>query len=199
MTVRYVRARREFCPLLEDYEGSDDFDPRFSHDMIGYNFKLMEFQAALGLVQLGKADWILKKRQSHVKYLNDHLDSYSDLLQLPLFDDRVSYLAYPIVIKRPDVISRRELRKKLEDSGVETRPLFGSIPTQQAAYGHLKAQYEGRLPNADYLGLQGFYVGCHQYLTQEDLEHMVHVFEESSRGLGLGDERDRSSCGSSDI
>ncbi len=171
-----------YCPQLVDYQGQEDFDPRFAHDLIGYNFKLMEFQAALGLVQLEKADWIIKKRQSNVKYLNEHLAVYEDVLQLPLYSEDVSYLAYPIVIRKPDLVSRKELRKTLEANGVETRPLFGCIPTQQPAYGPLKGQYEGKLPNADYLGLNAFYVGSHQYLTEDDLAYMVEAFHKSLGG-----------------
>jgi dTDP-4-amino-4,6-dideoxygalactose transaminase len=171
-----------YCPQLEDDEGEEDSDPRFSHDMIGYNFKLMEFQAALALVQLRKAAAIISQRQSNVRYLNEHLAEYTDVLQLPPYSDDVSYLAYPIVIRKPGVISRKRLRKTLEANGVETRPLFGSIPTQQRAYAHLKAQYEGRLPHADYLGRNAFYVGCHQYLTPEDLVSMVEAFRISVGG-----------------
>ena len=170
------------CPQLADYDGQEDFDPRFSHDMIGYNFKLMEFQAALGLVQLKKADWIIQRRQDNVKYLNEHLAVHEDVLQLPPTSEDVSYLAYPVVIKRPDLISRKALRTALEALGVETRPLFGSIPTQQRAYAHLKAEYAGKLPHAEYLGLHAFYVGCHQYLSQEDLERMVEAFHRSLAG-----------------
>ena len=165
-----------YCPQLAGYEGTEDYDPRFAHDLIGYNFKLMEFQAALGLVQLKKADWIIQRRQENVKVLNEHLAVHEDVLQLPPYSEEVSYLAYPIVIKRPDLVSRRYLRGALEALGVETRPLFGSIPTQQRAYAHLKSQYEGKLPHADYLGLHAFYVGCHQYLSQEDLERVVEAF-----------------------
>jgi len=174
------------CPQLdgegEDEESECDYDPRFSHDLIGYNFKLMEFQAALGLVQLHKAADIISRRQANVRFLNEHLAEYDDVLQLPRYSDDVSYLAYPVVIKRPDIIARKQLRKSLETKGVETRPLFGSIPTQQRAYAHLKEQYAGRLPQADYLGRHAFYVGCHQYLTRDDLEAMVQAFRQSLGG-----------------
>jgi len=170
------------CPQLVDSGQDEDFDPRFSHDMIGYNFKLMEFQAALGLVQLQNADEIMRSRQSNVRYLNEHLAEYQDLLQLPLYSDDVSYLAYPIVIKRPDVISRKELRRTLEANGVETRPLFGSIPTQQPAYAHLRDEYAGKIPVTESLGQHAFYVGCHQYLTPDNLEYMVGVFHQILRG-----------------
>ncbi len=172
-----------WCPLLSTYKGNDDFDPRFSHDLIGYNFKAMEFQAALAITQLKKADWITERRRKNVKYLNEHLRPYEHILQLPNYSEDVSYLAYPLVIKRPDLISRRELRRRLEEKGVETRPLFGCIPTQQPAYSHLRARYEGRLPNAEYLGKNAFYVGCHQYLEQEDLDYTVKTFGRILQGL----------------
>ncbi len=171
-----VRAEGR-CPRLNSYQGDDDYDPRFTHELIGYNFKTMEFQAALGLTQLERADWIVAQRQRNVRYLNERLAAYADILQLPPYSDAVSYLAYPLVIKRPDLVSRKQLRQELERLGIETRPLFGCIPTQQPAYGYLKAQYEGRLPNADYLGRQAFYVGCHQYLQEDDLAYMVEGFD----------------------
>lgn len=161
------------CPRLLSYKDEDDFDPRFTHDLIGYNFKTMEFQAALALTQLKRVDWITKTRNENVKYLNKGLKEFSDVLQLPKYSKDVSYLAYPLVIRNPEIISRRKLRYELEKKGVETRPLFGCIPTQQPAYSYLKKQYEGKLPNAEYIGRNAFYIGCHQYLDREDLDFEV--------------------------
>ena len=172
------------CPRLNSYKGKEDFDPRFYHDIFGFNFKVMEFQAALGLVQLAKVDDILQKRKFNVRYLNKGLEPLRDLLQLPRYAEEISYLAYPLVIKRPDIISRKTLRHKLEEAGVETRPLFGCIPTQQPAYGYLKARYKGKLPSAEYIGLNGFYIGCHQYLKKNDLDFVISVFNRIFNGVG---------------
>lgn len=169
------------CPRLG--KGEDDLDPRFTHDMIGYNFKTMEFQAALGALQLKKVEWIIRKRQENVRYLNERMEKFSDVLQLPVFSESVSYLAYPIVIKKPERISRKKLRYELEKLGVENRPLFGCIPTQQPAFRHLKERYEGKLPNAEYLGANGFYVGVHQYLTREDLDYIASMFEKIMKAV----------------
>ena len=166
------------CPKLAAYKGEDDFDPRFTHEFVGYNFKTMEFQAALAITQVKKADWITEQRRENVKYLNKGLEDFSDLLKLPKFDKNISYLAYPMVIKDSNKLLRRKLRKELEEKGIETRPLFGCIPTQQPAFKYLRKDYEGKLPNAEYLGKNAFYVGCHQYLEQEDLDYMVNVFKE---------------------
>ncbi|GAH66366.1 unnamed protein product, partial [marine sediment metagenome] len=65
----------------------------------------------------------------------------------------------------------------LESKGIETRPLFGSIPSQPA-YKFLRNKYKGKLPNAEHVGTNGFYIGCHQYLTQDDLEYIIKTFRE---------------------
>lgn len=166
-----------FCPKIEANKNVD-FDPRFTHDIIGYNFKTMEFQAAIGLTQLKRIDWIIKKRRENVKYLNERLEKFSDILQLPKFSKNVSYLAYPLIIKKPMKINRKKVHYLLEKSGIEARYLFGCIPTQQPAYKFLKKKYEGKLPAAENIGRNGLYVGCHQYLTQENLDYMVSVFED---------------------
>lgn len=167
---------RGICPPLDNYKGEEDFDPRFYHDLIGFNFKVMEFQAALGLTQLKKADEIFKQRNFNVKYLNEGLRDLGDLLELPYYSKDVSYLAYPLVIKDNRTISRFRLRRELEKAGIETRPLFGCIPTQQPAYSFLKEEYQDRLPNAEYIGANGFYIGCHQYLKKKDLDFVISVF-----------------------
>jgi len=164
-----------YCPYFSQ---DDDYDPRFVHDVIGYNFKVMEFEAALGVSQLKKADFIFEKRQENVHSLNEHLDKYSDDLQLPAFSKDVSYLAYPIVIKEHSKFTRKYLREELEKNGIESRPLFGCVPTHQPAYKYLQAEYEGKLPNAEFLGKNAFYIGCHQYLEREDLDYVVKVFDQ---------------------
>ena len=155
-----------------------DHHPRYYHDIFGYNFKTTEIQAALAVEQIKKADWIIQRRLENVKYLNAKMEKFSDILQLPRYDENVSFLGYPLIIKNPNIISRRKMREKLEERGIETRPLFGAIPLHQPVYMHLKGDYVGKLPNAEYLGQHAFYIGCHQYLKQDDLDYVVNVFSE---------------------
>jgi dTDP-4-amino-4,6-dideoxygalactose transaminase len=163
------------CPQLPRSDGPD---PRFTHDVIGFNFKTTEFSAALALDQLSHIGGIIQKRQLNVKFLNSALAQYRDRLQLPPPSGwSLSPLAYPLVIREGSGLSRNELCRALEGHGIETRPLFGCIPTQQPAFGFLRNEYAGKLPNAEYLGANGFYIGCHQYLTQADLEHVVTTFQ----------------------
>ncbi|MBU1158539.1 MAG: DegT/DnrJ/EryC1/StrS family aminotransferase [Candidatus Thermoplasmatota archaeon] len=171
------------CPHLGLADEGEDLDPRFTHEYISYNFKTMEFQAALGVCQMKKADWIFQRRLDNVKYLNDKLKKFSHVLDLPLFSEDVGYLAYPLVLKEGCGISRLNAREGLRQKGVENRPLYGCIPTQQPAYAAFKERYEGRLPNAERVGRDGFYIGCHQYLERDDLDHVVEAFEEVFGGL----------------
>jgi dTDP-4-amino-4,6-dideoxygalactose transaminase len=167
---RVCTRSKGVCPKKDN-----EFDPRFSHEFIGYNFKTMEFQAGLGMVQLEQFDEIIKKRQSNVKYLNDKLAKYSEFFILPKYSEDYSYLAFPLII-RDEKIHTNAFREYLANNGIESRPMFGSIPTMQPSYKDYAKQYQYKLPNAEYLSNNSFYIACHQYLSQEDLDKIVEVF-----------------------
>ena len=189
--VRKIKANGRMCDCLictrpqgkcpKFRKGKDDWDPRFIHDMIGYNFKTMEFPTAIAAAQIAKADEIAKKRRKNVKMLNDLLSVHADILRLPVYSNNVSYLGHPLVIRDPKKLHREKLQLSLESNGVETRPLFGCIPIHQPAFAHLREQYKGKLPNAEYLGANGFYIGCHQYLNEDDLHFVKEAFDKSLR------------------
>ncbi len=192
--IKKIKANGRLCDCVEclrhkglcKYLKNDiifETDPRFHHDFIGYNFKTTEFQTSLALSQVARADEIFNKRSQNVKYLNGKLSRFSGILGLPPYSKDVSYLAYPIVIKDAKKITRKDLRKHLEINGIETRSFFGCIPNQQPAYKEYHKIYKNKLPNADYVGRQGFYVGCHQYLTKKDLDYMVNCFKEILNGI----------------
>jgi CDP-6-deoxy-D-xylo-4-hexulose-3-dehydrase len=180
--VRCTRSEGK-CPKFNMKKGS--LDPRFLHDEIGFNFKTMEFPAAIARAQIEIADQIAEKRRRNVRMLNDLLEKHSDVLRLPAYSNDVSYLGYPLVIKDGRRINRERLQVQLEANGVETRPLFGCIPIHQPAYAHLKKQYRGKLKNAEFLGRNGMYIGCHQYLTEEDLRFVADAFDKSMHELGV--------------
>ena len=118
--------------------------------------------------------WYVEEKADFDKYLNEQLEGIEHL-QLPKYSKDISYFAYPLICKD---INRKKIRTKLESKGIESRPLFGCLPTQQPAFGFLKNIYKGRLPNAEYVGSNGFYIGCHQYLSQDDLDYIVKTLKE---------------------
>ena len=156
------------CPYIE----SVSLDPRFLALTPGYNFKASEFQAAIARVQLRKIEENIERRQYNRAVLNDLLSDV-DELQLPPSSDSTVPMAYPLVLL--DGHSRNAVLKNLTRRGVECRPLFGCIPTHQPAYA--KYANSGKWPNSDWLGAKGFYVGCHQYLTNGDLDLMAQEIQ----------------------
>jgi dTDP-4-amino-4,6-dideoxygalactose transaminase len=155
------------CPNMRDH------DPRFCHVIYGYNFKPMEFSAALARVQLAKAEQNIERRFRNVMRLNRGLKQLEDILMLPHLDKDVSYMMYPIILRQPGL--RHKLLLALEKKNVECRPLFGCIPLQQPAYTYLLSQYRRKLPVSEYYGANGFFVGCHQYLTNGDIDYMIQA------------------------
>jgi dTDP-4-amino-4,6-dideoxygalactose transaminase len=166
------------CPELLKYKGEEDFDPRFTFDTFGFNFKTTDIFAALAESRVGQLEEIKQKRLANISFLNEALSKHSDVLQLPEYSSDVSYLAYPLIAKEG---KRKGIREGLERKGIETRPIFQCIPTQQPVYSYLKEEYQGKLPNAEYIGKNGFYIGCHQYLSKEDLEYITKSFDEVLR------------------
>ena len=83
-------------------------------------------------------------------------------------------MMFPIVLKRDSGISYREIIEYLEKSNVETRPMLPLLnqPIYREIFGDIEKDY----PVAEYLDHNGFYVGCHHGMTQEDLDNLVDVF-----------------------
>lgn len=153
------------CPLL-----TDDHDPRYHHVMPGYNFKAMEFQAALARLQLSRIDENIECRRENVYELNRLLRDCGEL-KLPPETSGVAHMMYPLVLP----FKSGRMVRYLERRGVEARPMFGCIPTQQPAYAYLKKQYEGKLPVAELYGSNGILVGCHQYLDKSDMKVIANT------------------------
>ncbi|HPR42076.1 MAG TPA: DegT/DnrJ/EryC1/StrS family aminotransferase [Candidatus Methanofastidiosa archaeon] len=179
--VRKVKSNgriRNYSPCM--YPGSsgtsDDYfryDLSFEHDVVGYNFKCSEIHSALALMQLGRAEDIRRMRLENFKYLLDGLSGLDGVFELPPYDGDVSYFAFPLVLREGVGLDRENIRFKLYEDGIETRPMFGCIPTYHRAYSHLKRDYDGLLPNAERVGSRGFYLGCHQYLSTDDLDYVI--------------------------
>jgi CDP-6-deoxy-D-xylo-4-hexulose-3-dehydrase len=163
--------------FLED-ESDAVYDGRFRFERIGYSAKMNDLEAALGIDQVARLDQIIAKRRYNMKEFTKGLKQFAE--QLLLFDDRnenelISPLVYPIVIRKGSTFTRKQLTRFLEDRGIETRPMFGSIPTQQPAYRHLGFK-SGAFPNSEYIGANGFYIGVHQNLEQSDIDMVLNSF-----------------------
>ena len=173
-TCKRCVRREGKCPHLE--KG----DPRFTFQYVGYNFKPMEFQAALARVQVRNAEGNFARRRANFARLKELLVPLEGHIN-PMYEQQgMVPMVFPIVLQREGI--RDQVIAELEQRGVEARPLFGCIPTQQPAYEEYKGLYEGKLPVAEYVGANGFYVGCHQYLGKDDVQRLGETIVEVVKG-----------------
>ncbi len=178
--VCVLNVDSSYCPLR--YKYGEDTDIRFHFERIGFSSKMNELEAALGVEQVERMDDIVRARRERLDYFNHHLARYEEFLKLfrPGPGEEISPLCYPLVVKREAPFKRFEFTKYLEQRGVETRPAFGCIPTQQPAYKWM-GHRQGEFPAAEYVGARGFYIGCHQNITDEDAAYVVAAFDEFMR------------------
>src|SRR3990167_2121149 len=109
-----------------------DYNPRFIYDKIGYNFQILELQAAMGRVQLRKAKEIKRLRKKNFDYLYEHLMGVGDLIMPDWNKDAdVCWFAFPLSV---GFDHRGKLVAHLEKSGIETRSMFSGNITKHPAY-----------------------------------------------------------------
>lgn len=150
-----------------------DYNPRFIYDKIGYNFQILELQAAMGRVQLTKSDAIKKHRQKNVEYLTEHLKKLPLFMPVTVKGADVCWFALPLTCALND---RAELIPYLEAHGIETRSMFAGDITKHPAYKDSKYRIGTPLKDAQIILKQSFWITCHPRLTLNDLEYIVDVF-----------------------
>lgn len=153
-----------------------DYNPRFIYEKIGYNFQILELQAAMGRVQLRQVEKIKRLRKKNFNYL------YKKLYELPLImpyenaDADVCWFAFPLSVINDK--TRPKLLQYLEKHGIETRPMFAGNILKHPAYRDLKIHYAGTLKDANKITKRSFWISCHPSLTKKQLDHIVKTFHD---------------------
>lgn len=143
----------------------------FSFDRVGVNAKMTDLAAAIGLEGLANFDAAFAIRRRHQARLIAALSPLADRLILPAEapGEVIAPHAFPLVLRHAhDDIA--PLFAHLEDAGIECKTLFGSLPTQHAAFAFLGHQL-GDFPQAERLHHAGLHFGLHQYLTDADIDY----------------------------
>lgn len=150
-----------------------DYNPRFIYEKIGYNFQILELQAAMGRVQLHKATDIKRKRKANFDYLYQKLDKYPNLV-LPMWNVKadVCWFSFPLSV----LGNRGRLLSHLEKRGIETRPLFAGNILRHPAYSNLKVK--SFVAQADWILKHSFWISVHPRLTKKDLDYIVKTFDD---------------------
>lgn len=163
----------------EGEELKEIIDARFRFVSVGHSFRVTEMEGALGVAQLEILPDIIQKRRKNGAYLLEHLKQFDAHIQLHKIRPYAehSFMMFPIVMKQE---SKHAFVEFLEQHSIETREMLPLI--NQPIYQELFNIREEDYPVAQWINNSGFYIGCHQELTQEDLEYIVEIFAKYFKG-----------------
>jgi CDP-6-deoxy-D-xylo-4-hexulose-3-dehydrase len=160
------------------------YDHKYVYSHIGYNLKLTDMQAAVGIEQLKKLPGFIAKRKENFKILRLGLERYKKELILPLWHKEAdpSWFCFPITVKKDAGFSRGELISFLEKSRIQTRLIFAGNVLRQPAFCGIKCRVAGSLKNTDTVMNDSFFIGVYPGLGPEDMEYILKRFRVFFKG-----------------
>ncbi|MBI3669424.1 MAG: lipopolysaccharide biosynthesis protein RfbH [Acidobacteria bacterium] len=153
------------------------YDHKYIFSHIGYNLKLTDLQAAVGVAQLAKLPHFIEIRKRNWTLLFEGLQPFGEFFVLPqpTPGSDPSWFGFPITV-RPEVrFTRNELIRHLEEHKIATRLLFAGNLLHQPAYQGVKMRAVGPLTNTDVVMNQSFWVGVYPGLTEPMVEYIVET------------------------
>jgi CDP-4-dehydro-6-deoxyglucose reductase, E1 len=155
------------------------YDHKYVYSHIGYNLKLTDMQAAIGVEQLKKLPAFIEKRKHNFKFLYNNLKKYEKYFILPNWENEsdVSWFGFPIFVKNNAPFTRDEVVNFLENSKVATRMLFGGNLIKQPAYENIKYRINNDLSNTDLVMKNLFWIGVYPGIGMDELNYMFKIFD----------------------
>lgn len=153
------------------------YDHKYIYSHIGYNLKLTDMQAAVGVAQLDKLEAFIAARRQNFVRLREGLESLEDVFVLPVATpiSEPSWFGFPLSVRPSAPFTRRDLVGHLTAHNVGTRQLFGGNLLRQPAYRGQPCRVAGDLPGADYVMKCTLWLGLFPGLTDAHIDHVVDV------------------------
>ena len=151
------------------------FDHKYIYTHIGFNLKVTDMQAAIGLSQLNKAEWFVKRRRENHSKLYSLFRELEEYFILPEAtpNSNPSWFGFMLTIRPEIKIDRSKLLSALEDNKIGTRLFFAGNIQKQPAYKNVKSKVVGSLENTDLVMTNSFWLGVWPGLENEHLEYML--------------------------
>jgi CDP-6-deoxy-D-xylo-4-hexulose-3-dehydrase len=151
------------------------YDHKYTYSHIGYNLKVSDMQAAVGLSQLAKLPGFITRRKENFAYLKAALLPLEEFLILPEQEAEAdpSWFGFPIGVRETAPFERDQLTRALDDARIGTRLLFGGNLLRQPAYAGCELRAVGKLSHTDFVMDRIFWVGVYPGLTRPMLDHIV--------------------------
>ena len=156
------------------------YDHKYVYSHIGYNLKMTDMQAAIGVAQLEKLPDFIERRNANWKRIHRGLKPLEEFLLLPKAtkNSEPSWFGFPITVKADAPFSRFDLVQHIESRRIGTRQLFGGNLLRQPAYKGMPMRVAGSLTNADIVTESTFWIGVYPGLTKEIIDFMVGTVTE---------------------
>ena len=167
-----------FCQKLGDLPMG--YDHKYIYSRLGFNLKITDMQAALGLAQLEKLDDFIKIRRHNFDLLKQGLLKHSNKLILPEAtpNSEPSWFGFLITVKKDAGISRNDLVQKLNDEKIATRLLFAGDIRKQPYFKDIDYRTVGDLPNTEIIVNDTFWIGVTPMINDEMIDYMIAKFDE---------------------
>ena len=151
------------------------YDHKYTYNHIGYNLKMTDMQAAVGVAQLEKLDYFIERRRENFQYLLEQLQPLERYLILPEAtpNSQPSWFGFPISVRENVPISRNELVQHLEQHKIATRLLFGGNLLRQPAYKDVVHRVVGGSQQTDQVMNQTFWIGIYPGLDYTMLKFIA--------------------------
>ena len=157
----------------------EGYDHKYIYSHIGYNLKATDMQAALGLSQLKKLDFFIKRRKENFDFLKRGLSEIEGIqLAKPTENSDPSWFGFPIVLDPNHPVDREELLRYLDSKKIGTRLMFAGNITRQPAYKGVDFKIIGDLNNSDVVMKRAFWIGIYPGLSEEMLSYVVESIRE---------------------
>jgi CDP-6-deoxy-D-xylo-4-hexulose-3-dehydrase len=164
-TDRGIKNRFYNGKILKNY------DKKYVFDRLGYNMRMTDVSASLGIEQLKKLDFFNIIRRKNAEWISINIIKKFKKYFIPLKINNNyfhTYYTYPFLINNKSGLSRKDICVHLEKSGIETRPLFGGCLPDQPAFLNLKFKKDN-LSNSRILRDNVFFVGVHPRINKNHL------------------------------
>jgi CDP-6-deoxy-D-xylo-4-hexulose-3-dehydrase len=156
------------------------YDHKYTYRHIGYNLKVSDMQAAVGLSQLDRAPEFIAARRRNFAYLTENLKDI-DCLILPqaTANSDPSWFGFPIALREGAARTRDQVVHHLEDNKVATRLLFAGNLLRQPAYQDITHRAIGPLTRADFVMNNVFWIGTYPGLDKPRLDYTIETLHDA--------------------
>ncbi len=150
------------------------YDHKYVYSEIGYNLKMTDMQAAIGVAQMDKLPEFCDIRKENFKLYNKIFKKYSDYFILPKATENSdpAWFSYIVTLKEDTPFTRNELVNYLNSNLIETRNLFAGNITRQPAFIDKNFRVSGNLKNTDYIMNNTFFLGTYPGNTEEKIAYI---------------------------